>query len=69
MASRSWPRRVMSPMNKVNSSHTGVRSVLQIFNYYKKFGIVTEIMGASFRNIGQITALAGCDLLTISPDS
>ncbi|MBV5296898.1 MAG: transaldolase [Rhodoferax sp.] len=46
----------------------GVRSVLQIFNYYKKFGIATEIMGASFRNIGQITALAGCDLLTISPD-
>ncbi len=46
----------------------GVRSVTQIFNYYKKFGIGTEIMGASFRNVGQITALAGCDLLTISPD-
>ena len=45
----------------------GVQSVTHIFNYYKKFGIQTEIMGASFRNIGQITALAGCDLLTISP--
>lgn len=46
----------------------GVQSVTNIFNYYKKFGIDTEIMGASFRNIGQIQALAGCDLLTISPD-
>jgi transaldolase len=46
----------------------GVKSVTQIFNYYKKHGIKTEVMGASFRNIGQIQALAGCDLLTISPD-
>lgn len=46
----------------------GVQSVRQIYNHYKKFGIRTEIMGASFRNIGQITALAGCDLLTISPE-
>ena len=46
----------------------GVKSVRQIYNYYKKFGIATEVMGASFRNVGQITALAGCDLLTISPD-
>ena len=46
----------------------GVKSVAQIFNYYKKHGIKTEVMGASFRNIGQIQALAGCDLLTISPD-
>jgi len=46
----------------------GVQSVRQIYNYYKKFGIATEIMGASFRNVGQITALAGCDLLTISPE-
>jgi transaldolase len=46
----------------------GVKSVAQIFNYYKKFGIATEVMGASFRNVGQITALAGCDLLTISPE-
>jgi len=46
----------------------GVKSVRQIYNYYKKFGIATEVMGASFRNVGQITALAGCDLLTISPE-
>ena len=46
----------------------GVKSVGQIYNYYKKHGIATEVMGASFRNVGQITALAGCDLLTISPD-
>ena len=46
----------------------GVRSVRQIFNHYKHFGIATEVMGASFRNVGQITALAGCDLLTISPE-
>ena len=46
----------------------GVRSVAQIYTYYKKFGIDTEVMGASFRNIDQIRALAGCDLLTISPE-
>jgi transaldolase len=46
----------------------GVKSVHEIYQYYKHFGVATEIMGASFRNIGQITALAGCDLLTISPE-
>lgn len=46
----------------------GVLSVKRIYNYYKAHGIATEIMGASFRNIGQIRALAGCDLLTISPE-
>jgi transaldolase len=46
----------------------GVKSVRQIYNHYKRFGIATEVMGASFRNVGQIVALAGCDLLTISPD-
>ncbi len=46
----------------------GVKSVSQIYHYYKAHGIPTEIMGASFRNIGQIRALAGCDLLTISPE-
>ncbi|HQY09572.1 MAG: transaldolase [Burkholderiales bacterium] len=46
----------------------GVKSVSQIYTYYKKFGIGTEVMGASFRNVGQILALAGCDLLTISPE-
>ena len=49
-------------------SDPGVQSVAAIFNYYKKHGVRTEVMGASFRNIGQITALAGCDLLTISPE-
>ena len=42
-------------------------SVRSVYNYYKKFGYKTEVMGASFRNIGEITELAGCDLLTISP--
>ncbi len=46
----------------------GVRSVRQIYEYYKKFGHATEVMGASFRSTGQILALAGCDLLTISPE-
>ncbi|MDB6003104.1 MAG: transaldolase [Prosthecobacter sp.] len=46
----------------------GVQSVTQIYNYYKHFGYKTEVMGASFRNKGEITELAGCDLLTISPN-
>ena len=46
----------------------GVQSVKAIYNYYKKFGYKTEVIGASFRNKGEILALAGCDLLTISPD-
>jgi transaldolase len=46
----------------------GVKSVTRIYAYYKQHGIATEVMGASFRNVGQIRALAGCDLLTISPD-
>jgi transaldolase len=54
--------------DKAGVNDPGVQSVKQIFDYYKKFGIATEVMGASFRNVGQITALAGCDLLTISPD-
>jgi transaldolase len=45
----------------------GVQSVQTVYNYYKKFGYKTEVMGASFRNVGEITELAGCDLLTISP--
>ena len=45
----------------------GVHSVTEIYHYYKKFGYKTQIMGASFRNIGEIEELAGCDLLTISP--
>ena len=45
----------------------GVISVTKIYNYYKKFGHGTVVMGASFRNVGEVIALAGCDLLTISP--
>lgn len=46
----------------------GVKSVTRIYNYYKKFGFKTQVMGASFRNTGEIIELAGCDLLTISPN-
>ena len=46
----------------------GVQSVQEIYTYYKKFGYATEVMGASFRNVSQIIELAGCDLLTISPE-
>jgi transaldolase len=45
----------------------GVKSVTTVYNYYKKFSYKTQVMGASFRNIGEILELAGCDLLTISP--
>ena len=54
--------------DRAGANDPGVQSVTQIYNYYRKFGVATEVMGASFRNVGQITALAGCDLLTISPD-
>lgn len=52
----------------VGAGDPGVQSVATIYAYYKKFGYKTEVMGASFRNISQILSLAGCDLLTISPD-
>ncbi len=54
--------------NYTSDNDPGVQSVANIYAYYKKFGYTTEIMGASFRNTGQILALAGCDLLTISPE-
>lgn len=54
--------------DQAGANDPGVKSVRQIYDYYKHFGIATEVMGASFRNVRQITALAGCDLLTISPD-
>lgn len=54
--------------NYTGDNDPGVQSVANIYAYYKKFGYATEIMGASFRNTGQILALAGCDLLTISPE-
>ncbi|HYF43738.1 MAG TPA: transaldolase [Ramlibacter sp.] len=53
---------------QAGTNDPGVKSVRQIYLHYKHFGIATEVMGASFRNVGQILALAGCDLLTISPD-
>ena len=62
-AGASWDEAAMA-----GSIDPGVLSVKAIYNFYKKHGIATEVMGARFRNVGQITALAGCDLLTISPD-
>ena len=53
---------------RAGANDPGVQSVARIYAHYKRFGIATEVMGASFRNVGQITALAGCDLLTISPE-
>jgi transaldolase len=52
----------------VGAEDPGVKSVTEIYAYYKKFGYATEVMGASFRNTSQIVELAGCDLLTISPE-
>jgi transaldolase len=62
-AGSSWDEAAQAGLND-----PGVKSVTQIYGYFKQHGIKTEVMGASFRNIGQIQALAGCDLLTISPD-
>ncbi len=62
-AGSAWDEAAMAGAND-----PGVKSVAQIYTYFKHFGIATEIMGASFRNVGQIRALAGCDLLTISPE-
>ena len=52
----------------IDMEDPGVQSVHAIYNYFKKYGYATQVMGASFRNTGEIIALAGCDLLTISPD-
>ena len=54
--------------DNVGANDPGVQSVRDIYRHFKHFSIATEIMGASFRNVGQITALSGCDLLTISPE-
>ncbi len=62
-AASSWDEQAMS-----GDKDPGVESVSRIYAYFKSHGIKTEIMGASFRNAGQILALAGCDLLTISPE-
>ena len=62
-AGAQWDEAAMAGTND-----PGVQSVRDIYNYYKHFDIATEVMGASFRNTGQILALAGCDLLTIAPE-
>lgn len=56
------------PIAQGGANDPGVQSVVRIYNYYKRFGYTTEVMGASFRNTSQIIELAGCDLLTISPE-
>lgn len=60
-----WKSKGQEPQS--SSDDPGVKSVREIYNYYKKFGYKTLIMGASFRNIGEILELSGCDLLTINP--
>jgi transaldolase len=62
-----WYKKETGKDSYPSAEDPGVLSVTTIYNYYKKFGYKTEVMGASFRNIGEITELAGCDLLTISP--
>ncbi|HVY71569.1 MAG TPA: transaldolase [Verrucomicrobiae bacterium] len=62
-----WYKKSTGKENYAAAEDPGVVSVTRIYNYYKKHGYKTEVMGASFRNVGEITELAGCDLLTISP--
>ncbi len=62
-AGSAWDEAAMA-----GAGDPGVQSVRAIYNHYKRHGIATEVMGASFRNVGQILALAGCDLLTIAPE-
>jgi transaldolase len=62
-----WFKKSTGASNYPAHEDPGVKSVVAIFNYYKKFGYKTQVMGASFRNIGEILELAGCDLLTIAP--
>lgn len=62
-AGAQWDEAAMAGAND-----PGVRSVRRIYQHYRQHGVATEVMGASFRNLGQITALAGCDLLTIAPE-
>ena len=67
-----WYKKAAGPQwdeaANAGANDPGVKSVRHIYNHFKKHGIATEVMGASFRNVGQIVALAGCDLLTISPE-
>ncbi|WWD06015.1 transaldolase [Kwoniella europaea PYCC6329] len=62
-----WYKKANPDTNYTADTDPGVKSVQKIFNYYKQHGYKTIVMGASFRNIGEITALAGCDYLTIAP--
>jgi len=62
-----WYKKDRGVLDIPGSDDPGVKSVHDIFNYYKKFGYKTTVMGASFRNIGEIIEIAGCDALTISP--
>ena len=63
-----WYRKERKVDDIAAEDDPGVQSVTRIYNYYKKFGYRTQVMGASFRKVEQITGLAGCDLLTISPE-
>lgn len=63
-----WHKKARGVDSILPEEDPGVESVTKIYNYYKKFDYNTQVMGASFRNTGEIKALAGCDLLTISPD-
>jgi transaldolase len=63
-----WHRQARKVDDIPPEEDPGVLSVTRIYSYYKKHGYATQVMGASFRNTGQILALAGCDLLTIAPD-
>jgi transaldolase len=62
-----WHKKNSGKSEYAPDEDPGVLSVTRIYEYFKKFGYETEVMGASFRNVGEILALAGCDLLTISP--
>ena len=62
-----WYKKSTGKTDYTPAEDPGVLSVTKIYNYYKKYGYRTEVMGASFRNVGEILELAGCDLLTISP--
>ena len=63
-----WYKKATGKSEYAPTDDPGVQSVTRIYNYFKRFGHKTEVMGASFRNLGEITELAGCDLLTIAPN-
>ena len=63
-----WHKKATGKDSYAPAEDPGVVSVTKIYNYYKRFGHKTEVMGASFRNLGEIIELAGCDLLTIAPN-